>query len=112
MDSFFNLLIWYGSNIAAWRNAGYHLKPEYVNVKELLDAPIPECDEILRERFPSPRYDHADQGTSQARILLARVNPANTHKNNTTQGEVIATDDVNMQSFLDALKKAIVAVDK
>ena len=80
MDSFFNLLVWSGSTVAAWRNAGYHLMPEYANVKQLIDAPTGEIEEILKGRYPSPRFDFADQGTSQARILLARVNPASTHK--------------------------------
>ncbi|CAL6032558.1 Sec23 [Hexamita inflata] len=112
MDSFFNLLVWSGSTVAAWRQAGYHLKPEYANVKALLDSPKPDCEDILRGRFPSPRYDYADQGTSQARILLAKVNPASTHKTGCSQGEVVATDDVNLQQFLEVLKKTMVVVEK
>lgn len=96
MDSFFNLLVWSGSTVAAWRQAGYQNKPEYANIKALLEAPQPECEQILKVRFPSPRFDYADQGTSQARILLAKVNPANTHKTGNTIGEVVATDDANL----------------
>lgn len=60
MDSFFNLLVWSGSTVAAWRNAGYHLMPEYANVKQLIDAPTTEINEILKNRYPSPRFDYAD----------------------------------------------------
>ncbi|KAE8302458.1 Sec23 [Giardia duodenalis] len=125
-DSFFNVLVWTGSSVAAWRKAEYHLKPEYANVATLLDAPNYEVEDILNERFPSPRYDNADQGTSQARILLARVNPTTTHKSNQTLGgftlgnggqpeavgEVVATDDVSLQKFLAALKESVVQQGK
>ncbi|TNJ27906.1 Sec23 [Giardia muris] len=116
-DSFFNLLVWTGSSVAAWREAGYHLKPEYANVAALLDAPQYEVDEVLEERFPAPRFDRADQGSSQARILLARVNPSTTYKTvrstavfggEEAVGEVVATDDVSLQKFLAALKTNVI----
>lgn len=97
LDTFFNLLIWTGSNIVAWRNAGYHLQPEYQNVAQLLKAPRPEADDILKNRFPSPRFDESDQGSSQARVLLARVNPSQTHKTQGGAGEIVATDDASLQ---------------
>ncbi|KAH0573486.1 Sec23 [Spironucleus salmonicida] len=111
-DSFFNVLVWSGQSVAAWRQAGYHLKPEYANVNDLLNSFKEEVDQILQYRFPSPRYDEADQGSSQARILLARVNPSSTNKSqNTNSGESIATDDVSLQQFLEVLKKAVVTAE-
>ena len=112
LDSFFNVLVWVGSNVAAWRGKGLHLKPEYANVKQLLEAPNDDVEEILGQRFPSPRYDVADQGSSQARILLARVNPSCTLKSQYSDGEVIATDDVGMMEFIDELKRRVLVVEK
>lgn len=115
-DSFFNLLVWNGNTIATWKEAGYHLKPEYSNVAALINAPEVEVSDILQTRFPSPRFDYANQGSSQARILLARVNPTTTHKDlsaqGTATGEVIATDDVNLQKFLDVLRSTVCSITK
>eukprot|EP00768_Dysnectes_brevis_P003528 gnl/Dysnectes_brevis/2512_a3008_1291.p1 GENE.gnl/Dysnectes_brevis/2512_a3008_1291~~gnl/Dysnectes_brevis/2512_a3008_1291.p1 ORF type:complete len:757 (+),score=253.46 gnl/Dysnectes_brevis/2512_a3008_1291:115-2385(+) len=111
-DSFFNVCVWVGGTIAQWRNAGYHEKPEYANVKTLLEAPNMEVEEILSERFPAPRFDETDQRGSQARIIVARLNPSTTHKNGDFsapgQGEVVATDDVSLQVFIEHLKNAVV----
>jgi protein transport protein SEC23 len=39
LDTFFHVVIFHGETVAAWRKAGYHEKPEYANLKELLAAP-------------------------------------------------------------------------
>ena len=81
LDSFFNVLVWTGQSVAAWRDAEYHLRPEYANIAHLLKAHEGDTSEMLRCRFPAPRYDLADQGSSQARILLAKVNPSTSYQN-------------------------------
>lgn len=114
MDTFFHVLIWHGETIAAWRKAKYHEDPNYANFKELLEAPVEEAQAILSSRFPTPRYIVCDQGGSQARFLLAKVNPSTTHQQvgfggQQGQGEAIATDDVNLQVFMEHLKKLAVS---
>jgi protein transport protein SEC23 len=113
MDTFFHVLIWHGETIAAWRKAKYHEDPNYANFKELLESPVEEAQAILESRFPTPRYIVCDQGGSQARFLLAKVNPSTTHQQvgfggQQGQGEAIATDDVNLQVFMEHLKKLAV----
>ncbi|UYV74927.1 SEC23A, partial [Cordylochernes scorpioides] len=79
MDTFFHVVIFHGETIAAWRKAGYQNAPEYGNFKQLLAAPMGDAQEILTTRFPVPRYIDCDQGGSQARFLLSKVNPSVTH---------------------------------
>ena len=67
--------------ITQWRAAGYHELPEYENFKNLLAAPVSDTTEILQTRFPVPRYISTEQGGSQARFLLCKVNPSQTHNN-------------------------------
>lgn len=43
-DTFFHVLIWHGETIAKWRDAKYHLQPEYANVKTLLEVPIEDAE--------------------------------------------------------------------
>ncbi|CAD5113540.1 DgyrCDS2702 [Dimorphilus gyrociliatus] len=112
MDTFFQLLIYHGETIHAWRKANYQEKPEYDNFKQLLEAPVNDAQEILQTRFPMPRYIDTEAGGSQARFLLSKVNPSNTHKNAfgyQQDGGQVLTDDVSLQVFMDHLKKLTVS---
>ena len=100
MDTFFQILIFHGETIAQWRAAGYHNQPEYANFKQLLEAPVADAQEVLVSRFPVPRYIDTEQGGSQARFLLCKVNPSQTHNNQGWgggDGAPVLTDDVSLQ---------------
>lgn len=62
--------------------------PEYENFRQLLQAPVDDAQEILQTRFPIPRYIDTEQGGSQARFLLSKVNPSQTHNNMYSYGGV------------------------
>lgn len=51
-------------------------------------APVDDAAEILAGRFPAPRYIDTEQGGSQARFLLSKVNPSQTHNNMYAYGAV------------------------
>lgn len=59
-------------------------------------------------------YVECDQGTSQARFLVATIDPDVTHLNQLasqpdgTSGQIVFTEDVNLQVFIDYLKKRVV----
>lgn len=74
--------------IAQWRKAGYQEMAEYENFKQLLQAPLDDAQEILQTRFPMPRYVDTEHGGSQARFLLSKVNPSQTHNNLYAWGQV------------------------
>ncbi|UJR26099.1 hypothetical protein I4U23_007445 [Adineta vaga] len=112
MDTFYHLLIYHGETVAQWVKAGYQDLPEYENFKQLLQAPVGDATEILQNRFPMPRYIVTEAGGSQARFLLYKVNPSQTHTNcgwGQAAGAPILTDDVNLQTFMDHLKKLAVS---
>uniref|UniRef100_G1PN06 Protein transport protein SEC23 n=1 Tax=Myotis lucifugus TaxID=59463 RepID=G1PN06_MYOLU len=115
MDTFFQILIYHGENktIAQWRKSGYQDMPEYENFRHLLQAPVDDAQEILHSRFPMPRYIDTEHGGSQARFLLSKVNPSQTHNNmyawGQESGAPILTDDVSLQVFMDHLKKLAVS---
>ncbi|XP_072284650.1 protein transport protein Sec23A [Pyxicephalus adspersus] len=113
MDTFFQILIYHGETIAQWRKAGYQDMPEYENFHHLLQAPVNDAQEILHSRFPMPRYIDTEHGGSQARFLLSKVNPSQTHNNmygwGQDSGAPILTDDVSLQVFMDHLKKLAVS---
>lgn len=81
----------------------------------LLQEPRDNAQDILQTRFPMPRYIDCDQNGSQARPLLARVNPSQTHNTDfggaygdAGGGAPVLTDDVSLQMFMEHLKKLTV----
>ncbi|ORZ29506.1 hypothetical protein BCR44DRAFT_1449714 [Catenaria anguillulae PL171] len=123
LDTFFHILIHHGSTIAEWRAAKYHEQPEYANFKQLLESPVADARSLLADRFPVPRYIDCDQNSSQARFLLAKLNPSTTYMSaggagglggygmgpQGGQGQAIFTDDVSLQVFMDHLKRLAVS---
>ncbi|KAL5549631.1 hypothetical protein UlMin_004862 [Ulmus minor] len=77
---------------------------------QLLQALRDDADAIIKERFPVPRLVVCDQHGSQARFLLAKLNPSATYNNNAPLpgGDVIFTDDVSLEVFLDHLQRLAV----
>ncbi|CAN6486897.1 unnamed protein product [Victoria cruziana] len=108
LDSYFTVVIFHGVTIAQWRNAGYQNQPEHEVFSQLLRAPHDDADAIIKERFPVPRLVVCDQHGSQARFLLAKLNPSATYNSDAVPapgGDIIFTDDVSFQVFLDHLQR-------
>ena len=86
----------------------YHHQPGYEVLAELLQQPQQAASSIVANRFPVPRVVDADNftvaGRSQSRFLLVKLNPSSTHASASGAGEVIFTDDVSMEVFLEHLK--------
>ncbi|KZV67256.1 protein transporter SEC23 [Peniophora sp. CONT] len=115
LDTFFHILIFHGETVAQWRKAGYHEQEGYENLAELLVLPVKDAQELLADRFPIPRYIVCDQGGSQARFLLSKLNPSTTHMSGGlygtgggATGQAIFTDDVSLQVFMEHLKRLAV----
>ncbi|KAI3697062.1 hypothetical protein L6452_29794 [Arctium lappa] len=109
LDSYFSVVIFHGMTIAQWRNMGYQNQPEHQAFAQLLQAPHDDAELIIRDRFPVPRLVVCDQHGSQARFLLAKLNPSATYNNEVAAGmDVIFTDDVNLQVFFEHLQRLAV----
>nr|PVC52144.1 protein transport protein [Theileria orientalis] len=112
LDTFFQLVIWYGDTITHWREQGYQDNPEYAHFKALLQMPLDDCKPFLEERFPTPKFIVCNQGGSQARFLLAKVNPSTTYTSGLQEFDgstaIINTDDVSLKTFMDHLIKLVV----
>jgi hypothetical protein len=84
-------------------------QPGHENFRELLHAPKEDAAEVMRSRFPTPMYIECDHDGSQRRFLLSKLNPSVTHTTNQHQSsEIIFTDDVSLQVFMDHLKRLAV----
>lgn len=111
LDSYFTVVIFHGMTIAQWRNAGYQDQEGHEVFAKLLKDPHVEADAIIKERFPVPRLVVCDQHGSQARFLLAKLNPSVTYNSDNAAasgGDVIFTDDVSFDVFMDHLQRLLV----
>ncbi|RDX67817.1 hypothetical protein CR513_53263, partial [Mucuna pruriens] len=115
LDSYFSML-----NGATWdtrtnQNTRHvhtaHRCPTKEAFAQLLQAPQDDAQNIIRDRFPVPRLVVCDQHGSQARFLLAKLNPSATYSNAhemAAGSDVIFTDDVSLQVFFEHLQRLAV----
>lgn len=111
LDTFFHVIVFHGETIAAWKQQGYQLQEEHANFRSLLEAPQNDAQMIMNSRFPVPRYIVCDQHKSEARFLLAMLNPSVTHNSadaGHNSGQAIFTDDVSLRVFMEHLIKLAV----
>lgn len=109
LDAFFHIVVHHGANIAQWRKLKYHEDPAHESFRKLLEAPIIDAEALAKERLPPPRLVICDQHGSQARFLLAKLNPSVTHNSSVgNASEVIFTDDVSLEVFVKHLQKLAV----
>ncbi|KAI5083774.1 hypothetical protein GOP47_0003517 [Adiantum capillus-veneris] len=108
-DSFFHIVVHTGLTIAQWRKLGYHEDPCHENFRKLLEAPVLHAQSLLAERNPLPKFIECDQHTSQARFLLAKLNPSVTHKSeHIGDSDFLFTDDVSLEAFIAHLQELAV----
>jgi protein transport protein SEC23 len=110
LDTFFHVVVFHGETIAAWREQGYHEQEEHAAFRALLEAPQSDAQLIMDARFPVPRYIVCDQHKSEARFLMAKLNPSVTHNSSLDDGvggggAQVYTDDVSLRVFMEHLMK-------
>jgi protein transport protein SEC23 len=107
LDTFFQVVVFHGETIAAWREQGYHEQEEHAAFRALLEAPQADAQVIMDSRFPVPRYIVCDQHKSEARFVMAKLNPSVTHNSNLDGGggAQVNTDDVSLRVFMEHLMK-------
>ncbi|XP_072970140.1 protein transport protein SEC23 E-like [Typha angustifolia] len=111
LDAYFSVVIFHGMTIAQWRNMGYQNQPEHQAFAQLLEAPHDDAKMIIKDRFPVPRLVVCDQHGSQARFLLAKLNPSATYNSAhevAPGSDIIFTDDVSLQVFCEHLQRLAV----
>lgn len=110
LDSFFEVVIFHGEIIAAWKKQGYQDDPEYIHFKNFLQLPREEVANILANRFPLPRYVDCEAGDSQSRFLYTKLNPTNSYNKNSANGymgAVLLTDDISLQIYIEEITQKV-----
>jgi protein transport protein SEC23 len=104
LDTFFHVIVFHGETCAAWREQGYHEQEEHAAFRNLLEAPQSDAQMIMDARFPVPRYIVCDQHKSEARFLMAKLNPSVTPNTDGGVGAQVFTDDVSLRVFMEHCK--------
>lgn len=110
LDTYFIVLVYYGEKIHNWVQKGLHKTKNYPHLTQLLEVAEKNALKRVAGRNPTPRYVITHYNGSQARFLLAKVNPAPRDMSYHSSDNVnILTDDVSMQKFIESLKKVVVS---
>lgn len=111
LDTFFHILIYYGSVVAEWRREGYAEREEYGYLSEYFDQPRQDAADLLVDRFPLPRFIDTEEGGSQARFLMSKLNPSDSYKSvggaSGSGGAIALTDDVSLHTLMEYVYKAV-----
>ena len=108
LDAYFFICIWFGEDVCKWREAGYQDQEGYENIKNMLDSPMDYAQSIISERMPVPRFVSADYGSGQERLIKSVLDPSLEGTQNFKEGYFVS-DDVTLKTFMDFLKKKVVA---
>lgn len=111
LDTYFDILIYFGKTIVAWKKERYHEQEEYKSFRSLLERPVEDARSIISQRCPTPRYSETEHGGSQARILLSKVNPSHTHFSTHDESERdswVLSEDINLDDFMKHLKRQVI----
>jgi len=108
LDTFFHVVVFHGESIAQWRELKYQEQEEHASFRNLLQMPQEDAQLIMDSRFPVPRFIVCDQHKSEARFLMAKLNPSSTHDRAEGGGAQVFTDDVSLRVFMEHLMKLAV----
>ena len=100
LDTYFYIIIWHGTDVCKWRDAGYHYEPEYENIKNMIDLPQEYAQSLVNDRLPVSRFLSCDYGAPQERLIRSVLNPTNVTN--------FDSDDVNLKVFMEHLVKLAV----
>ena len=84
-DDYFHFVIWQGLTIKQWIDAGYHQQEEFTNLKELIELPEKDIEEIQEERRYKTKLVRCHFGSPMERLLKAKLNPEKNNQEMSTQ---------------------------
>jgi len=111
LDDFLKIVTWYGKNVASWRDENLRDQPDYDYIGEFLDACSTEFQTRGLERFPYPMEVPCDEGSGQARFLVARLNTAqksNPDMIDPNAPPPVFTEGLSLQLFMQHLRRLAV----
>lgn len=107
LDSYFNIVVYYGATIAQWKKQKIWQDPQYAHVEQLCMAPLRDLRDAMELRCPCPRYIECVEGGSQQRFLLVKLNPSTAATVGSGGDAINFTDDITVGTFIQHLKRLV-----
>lgn len=104
LDSFFNVVLWYGESICAWKEAGYDQSEEYEDFRKLLEMPEEDSQQIVKSRFPVPRVIKCKPRSVSERFIKARLDTKGLDSNSEIFSELMS-----IEAFIEKLKSLVLS---
>jgi protein transport protein SEC23 len=111
LDTFFSILVFYGTTIAQSRRAKHTTNQQQALFAQLAKEAHKDAETLIQKRFPVPHLVVCERYSSQARFLLAKLNPSKTSRTYQSTSRDnrydLSTDDVSFEDYVAQLIKLI-----
>ena len=113
LDAYFSVVIFHGQTIARWRKANYQDQPEHEAFKQLLEAPKADARTSSTGGFRCRGWWIAINTVRRRGFCSRSSTRSATYNSGGAMGgqgsDIIFTDDVSLQVFMEHLKRLAVA---
>lgn len=106
LDSYFNVLVWYGESAYGWKEQNLQEEPEYEYLKEFFAMPLQDASDIMYDRLPISNFYETFKNDGKERYLKSRVNPSKSNK--VEDDGHFCSDDAPITLFMDYLVKSVI----
>lgn len=106
LDTYFNVLVWYGESVYGWKEQNLHEEPDYEYLKDLFEMPMQDASDIMYDRLPVSNFYETFKNDGKERYLKSRVNP-NRARQAEDDGHFVS-DDAPITLFMDYLVKSVI----
>lgn len=106
LDSYFNVLVWYGESVYGWKEQNLQDEPEYEYLKEFFAMPLQDASDIMYDRLPVSNFYETFKNDGKERYLKSRVNPSKSNK--VEDDGHFCSDDAPITLFMDYLVKSVI----
>jgi protein transport protein SEC23 len=106
LDSYFNVLVWYGENVYAWKEQNLQEEPDYEYLRDFFAMPMQDASEIMYDRLPVSNFYETFKNDGKERYLKSRVNPSKTNK--VEDDGHFVSDDAPITLFMDFLVRSVI----
>jgi protein transport protein SEC23 len=106
LDTYFNVLVWYGENAYGWKEQNLQDEPDYEYLKEFFEMPMQDASDIMYDRLPISNFYETFKNDGKERYLKSRVNP-NKSRQAEDDGHFVS-DDAPITLFMDYLVRSVI----
>ena len=106
LESYFNVLVWYGESAYGWKEQNLQEEPYYEYLQEFFSMPMRDASDIVYDKTPVSNFYETFKNDGKERYLKSRVNPSQPNKVE-NDGHFVS-DDAPITLFMDYLIRSVI----